>query len=194
MGAEEMMMSAYAKQLGRMTVADLMVCELVTVTPETSVREFTRTLTDYGITGAPVVEHGKVLGVVTSTDVLWLTRRAAESPEPSPPDFDPWQALDEFRVRDIMSADVFAVDPSADLDALRCFFLRTGVHRALVTENGVLVGIVSISDLLGAIAGGEVLKSSGSDKGLSEIELTDGCPLASDAPAQRLVPVPAWTG
>ena len=145
-------MTKHAPAVTKTTVADLMNCDVVSVTPETSVRELARTLHEYGITGVPVLEDGRVIGVVSSTDVLWLSARAAQASEPPPPDFDVWRGLDEFRVRDIMTPDVFAVDPSIDVDALRRFFLRTGVHRALVLDDGALVGIVSVSDLLGVIA------------------------------------------
>jgi CBS domain-containing protein len=135
-----------------MTVADLMNCDVVTVTPETSVRELARVLYEHCISGVPVLEDGRVIGVASSTDVLWLSTRAATSPDPPPPDFDVWRGLDEFRVREIMTPDVFSVEPSMDVAALRRFFVRTGVHRALVLDDGVLVGIVSVSDLLGVIA------------------------------------------
>lgn len=59
--------------LDRVTAADLMQTNLVTVTPETTVRALTRLLSDHQISGAPVVDSaGRILGVVSSTDVLRL--------------------------------------------------------------------------------------------------------------------------
>jgi CBS-domain-containing membrane protein len=145
-------MSKQPSLIGRRTVADVMNCDVVAVSPNASVRELTRVLRDHGITGAPVVEGGTVVGVVTATDVLELDGRAAALSEPPPSGFDVWRGLDEFRVRDIMTTPVLVVEPSLDLDSLRQAFIRTGAHRALVRQEGALVGVVSLSDLLAAIA------------------------------------------
>jgi len=134
------------------TAADLMTRDVATVTPDASIRELAELMHDHRVHGVPVVEDGRVVGVVSSSDVLWFAERV-DRPEPAPPDYDPWDHLDEFRVRDIMTADYFGVSPSATLDELRRFFERTGVHRALVLDGESLVGIVSLSDLIGAIAG-----------------------------------------
>lgn len=61
------------------TVRDLMQTDVVTVSPETSVRELTRILAESGVSGVPVVtDSGEVLGVVSSSDVV---RLAAEERE-----------------------------------------------------------------------------------------------------------------
>ena len=41
---------------------------------------------------------------------------------------------------------------SSSLETLCRFFQRTGVHRALVMDRGVLVGVVSLTDLLALLA------------------------------------------
>jgi predicted transcriptional regulator len=48
----------------------------------TAWRNRARTLYQYGITGVPVLEDGCVIGAASSTDVLWLSARAARAPEP----------------------------------------------------------------------------------------------------------------
>lgn len=61
------------------TVQDIMHRDVVTVGPDTTVRELARVLSDGEISGAPVVDRtGRVMGVVSATDVL---RLAAEGPE-----------------------------------------------------------------------------------------------------------------
>ena len=56
-----------------LTVRDLMQTDVVTVGPQTSVRELTRVLVDSGISGVPVVgPMGDVQGVVSSSDVVRL--------------------------------------------------------------------------------------------------------------------------
>lgn len=65
-----------------------------------------------------------------------------------PPDW-----LDTHRVRDIMTRAVHAVRPKTTLDNLARLFLRTGIHRALVMEEGALVGLVSTYDVLRCLVG-----------------------------------------
>lgn len=54
-------------------VRDLMQTDLVTVSPDATVRSLTRLLSDHQISGAPVVDRsGQVVGVVSATDILRL--------------------------------------------------------------------------------------------------------------------------
>jgi CBS domain-containing protein len=53
-----------------LTVADLMTEDPVTVGPDASVREAGRTIAERGHNRLPVVEHGRLVGVVTRVDVL----------------------------------------------------------------------------------------------------------------------------
>lgn len=52
------------------TVSDLMTTELVTVSPELTLRDAVEMLATRHIGGAPVVAGGRVLGVFTSSDAL----------------------------------------------------------------------------------------------------------------------------
>jgi CBS domain-containing protein len=126
-------------------VSDIMRRELVSILPDASVRDLIRSLRDHGIGGMPVVdESGNVLGTVSSTDLLWL----ATTELPDAPGFLAVDTLFGRTVREIMTPDVFGVPPDASLPELRRFFARTGVHRALVLDDGAIVGIVALSDVL----------------------------------------------
>jgi CBS domain-containing protein len=62
-----------------LTVRDIMQASVVTVTPETTVRQLSRLLADEEISGAPVVgRHGELLGVVSATDVVRLAAEDAD--------------------------------------------------------------------------------------------------------------------
>ncbi len=126
----------------------------VVVAPDTSVRDLIRLLSQHRINGCPVLDAaGRVLGTVSTTDLLWLSDQLI----PLDPDSPEWEGrarelLDERSVREIMTPDAFGLGPDEGLDALSRFFARTGLHRALVLEEGRMVGVVSISDLLALIA------------------------------------------
>ena len=60
-------------------VGDIMQEDVVTVSPDTTVRELTRILAENAISGAPVVTAaGSVLGVVSATDVVRLAAEEGE--------------------------------------------------------------------------------------------------------------------
>lgn len=111
-----------------------------------------RSLRDRGVSGVPVVDAtGVAVGMVTITDLLWLSdalltgggparRGGANTPT--------WDST----ARDVMTPDVFGVEPTATPEELGAFFSRTGLHRALVLEEGRVVGVVSATDLLGLLA------------------------------------------
>lgn len=130
------------------TVADLMKRDVVTIAPEASIRDLAQTLLRHEISGVPVVEAGgTVIGSISITDLVWLgdsLGKGADDPRVSPRHGE----LDRRTVYDIMSPDVFGVPPDTSLEELGCFFSRTGLHRALVLEEGRLQGIVSFTDLL----------------------------------------------
>lgn len=62
-----------------LTVRDIMNEDVVTVAPETTVRQLARILADEEISGAPVVDsNGVLLGVVSATDVVRLAAEDAD--------------------------------------------------------------------------------------------------------------------
>jgi CBS domain-containing protein len=85
---------------------------------------------------APIVEDGRLIGVVTDHDIT--VRVVAEGRDP--------QAT---RVEDVASKDLVTVDPDQDLgDALE-LMAHHDVRRLPVVENdGTLVGMVSHADVL----------------------------------------------
>ena len=138
---------------GPSTVADLMHRDVVTVSESTTVRELVRLLRRHGISGAPVLDRAdRVVGMVSETDLMWLADWFAEEPGSYGIDSRAGEHLDEKTVGDVMTADAFGVAPRASLTELAAFFARTGLGRAVVLEDGKLLGIVSAIDLLGVFA------------------------------------------
>lgn len=135
---------------GPRRVADLMRHDVITIGPDASLGDLVRTLSEHAISGMPVVAgDGRVLGTVSSTDLLWFADGVAD--ESARSGFLPAEVLDTRVVRDIMTPDVFGVAPETDMMELRRFFARTGVHRAPVIADGRIIGIVSLSDVLGML-------------------------------------------
>lgn len=146
--------SAVASRRLPRTVADLMCRDVVTVSPSATIRELVDLLRTQGISGVPVVEpEGRVVGTVSSSDLMWLSDWLAGDEDDLAEDrARTAQQLAERRVSDVMTPDVFGVAPDASVEELARFFSRTGLGRAVVLEREKLVGIVSVIDLLALIA------------------------------------------
>lgn len=139
-------------QSGPSTVADLMRSDVITVSPEESVRGLIDLLCHHAVSGVPVVDADHaVVGTVSVSDLMWLSDRLIEGVDSGEWE---WAAehLTERKVREVMTPDVFGVEPGSSLIELARFFARTGLGRAVVLDRGKLVGIVSVTDLLGWIA------------------------------------------
>lgn len=135
------------------SVRALMRTEIVTIGPEATLPELARLLRDRGVSGVPVVDDdGDVLGMVSATDLLWLSDLLLAGPS-GLPDGGGSERLEGRTVREIMTPDAFGIPPDAGVAELLEFFSRTGLHRALVLDGSRVVGIVTMTDLLGLLAG-----------------------------------------
>ena len=56
--------------MSRITVADVMTAEVITVTEDTSLKEAARIMADNRIGGLPVERKGELVGVITETDLF----------------------------------------------------------------------------------------------------------------------------
>lgn len=141
-------------RLRALTARDVMRNEMVTVVPEMTVRELAHTLLDAGIRSVPVVgPQGKVMGVASQADVTRLALRHAEVSSPS---LDGVAQLsdglpDRLCVRDVMGPVGPTVSPREPLATLVRLFVREQQPRALVIDNGILLGIITPVDVLGAL-------------------------------------------
>ena len=140
---------------------DIMTRKVVTVTPDTEVREVARLLTERRISAVPVVdEQGRVLGIVSEGDLVrrpelgterhpswWL--RLFLSPEDQAREFVKSHG---HRARDVMTRDPVTVDEEASLEDIAELLETRHIKRVPVVHEGRLVGIVSRADLLRALA------------------------------------------
>lgn len=139
--------------------SDLMNPAVLTVSPELTVQALAGFLVENDITGAPVCEDGRLVGVVSLVDVA----DAAAAP------LDPWRpgylrgheqssgvpAVEvsdpNLCVRDIMTRQIQAVEDDTPVSKIARLMLDHHLHRVLVTRDEELVGIISTSDMLGLL-------------------------------------------
>lgn len=150
-------MTARALRAGR--VRDVMQMQMVTVVPEMTVRELAQTLLDSGVRSAPVLDPaGKVLGVATQADVTRIafgavpTLAVVEGEDSRSGEGERTAArADVLRVRDVMGPVGATVGSDEPLAGVVRRFLRGRVNQLLVVDHGMLLGIVTPVDVLGAI-------------------------------------------
>jgi CBS domain-containing protein len=132
-----------------MRVADIMQTTLETIGTQSSVADAVVVLAEKHISGLPVVSRrGHLVGVISSTDVLQLLAEApgAEHRE---------QILETTRVGDIMTAKPITVDPDDDVHEAARQMLYGEIHRLFVEYDEALVGVITQSDIVGAVAGAQ---------------------------------------
>ena len=108
---------------------------VVTVRPDTPLSEVARVLAARHISGVPVLEGERVVGLVSEADLL---RRPPGKPA--------------RRARDVMTRTVRTVEPVTPIAEVAGMLERHGIKRVPVVEEGRLVGIVSRSNLVQALA------------------------------------------
>jgi CBS-domain-containing membrane protein len=151
-------------------VADIMSKEVVTVAPDTKIAEVAEILFKNRFHGVPVLEDGKIVGIITETD--FFTKDVANLFLPSYITFlkenrivdelpadkkEEVRKLLNIRARDIMSPNCVSILKDMDLNALLEFFKSTKFYTLpVVDETEAMVGIVTQSDVVGLIKGKEL--------------------------------------
>jgi len=132
-----------------MKVADIMRTDVKTVDLDATVGEAIATLSDVHVSALPVTDpRGHIVGVLSTTDILGAL---SETTEP-----EVREQLFEEPVRDVMTPRSRVIGPEADvLDAAR-EMLRLDVHRLFVESHGRLMGVISQTDIVAAVAGAKI--------------------------------------
>jgi CBS domain-containing protein len=155
------------------TAADLMTTNTVTLTPEMTLSEMDAVLVGRGVSGAPVVEFERLVGVASQADIirrLWegQNESAHRAPYYANPPPVPVSALEfiakdsqqvgdaliNFTVRDVMTAEPLVAHPGDPIKQVADRMVRDQIHRLPVTQadTGTLIGIITTLDLARGIA------------------------------------------
>lgn len=139
-----------------MRVRDVMTADVATVAPDTDLRDVAALLVQKRISGVPVVEVGRVLGVVSERDILFKER-------PSDglhrgvlawlmDEGDLMLKIDARTAQAAMTSPAVTIGPTRGVADAAALMLDEGVSRLPVLDHGVLVGIVTRHDLVRAFA------------------------------------------
>jgi CBS domain-containing protein len=139
-------------------VFELMNPDVVALRPEHSVTEAQQILAERRVSGAPVVDDtGRVVGVVSQNDLV----RKATHPDTATQAGHFFSSVEDYadlgstpvpagstRVADVMNKRVYSVNRDTGVAVAANIMRERRIHRLIVTDKGVLVGIVTSLDLL----------------------------------------------
>ncbi|HUL62235.1 MAG TPA: CBS domain-containing protein [Methanocella sp.] len=114
-----------------LTVDDIMIKNVKSIEIPGTRDEVLELMQKERISAVPVVKEGTLLGIVTRIDLL-------KHPE-------------EEQIAMLMTRDPITITPDAPLARAAAILMQTGLRRLPVVVRGKLVGIVTVSDIVGAI-------------------------------------------
>lgn len=151
----------YRRQVGDLSLKDIMTHEVVTIKPGTSLGDAWELLRKRHIRGVPVVDDAQhLVGILTIADFLKMTD---------------WHMCHSMRARiklmfsrksaysaaQIMTTPVTVAREDMHLTEAFKIFAESGInHLPVVSDHGKLVGILTRLDLLGSVYGGAVMASA----------------------------------
>ncbi|EGG99226.1 putative signal transduction protein [gamma proteobacterium IMCC2047] len=106
-------------------------------------------MADNKVRRLPIVENGKLVGIVSLNDVLEAKPSAASS-------LSVWELnylVANLKIKDIMCANVFSISPDATVGEAAKMMLEKKFSGIPVTENDKLIGIITESDIFRMLAG-----------------------------------------
>ena len=153
-----------------MRVKDIMARDLVILRPEDTLHKALKTFTEKGISGAPVVKNGKLVGLVTELDIIkvidiytpkihftsmphfFLVLAGLKSRRKATELKKKVMAASKLRLDDFMTKDPVVTGEDDDImEAARLIDVYK-VNRVPVVKNGKVVGVVTRNDLIRAVA------------------------------------------
>jgi CBS domain-containing membrane protein len=128
-------------------LSDIMNHDVFTLLASAPADQAAWELATRGFTGAPVRdETGRLVGVLSRSDLMDPERNQG--------------SLDDKEVQDVMTRAIFALEPQAPVIRAIRLMVREGIHRVIVMdERRDVVGIVTSTDVLNALARGELSQS-----------------------------------
>jgi CBS domain-containing protein len=117
-----------------MTLGDFMSREVLSVAPEDTIGEAAQRMADANVGSSVVLEHGRLIGILTERDLL---RAMAQRVHPS-----------EARVREWMTAEPVAVSESTSADEAARLMVEHGFRHLPIVDGDRTLGVVSLRDVM----------------------------------------------
>ena len=120
-----------------MKIKDVMTKSVETVRPDQTLQEAASKMKSLDVGPMPVTENDRLVGMLTDRDIV--VRAAAEGKD-----------VRTTKVRDAMTAEVVCVASTRSIEDCMALMTERRVRHLPVIENGQIIGLVSIGDLVKA--------------------------------------------
>ncbi len=107
----------------------LVIKELHTITPDTTIEEAEKIMRENNIAGLPVVEDGKLVGILTNRDIRFYSG-------------------EKIKVSELMTRDVITAEEGITLDEAIKIMHKHRIEKLPIVKNGKLVGLITAKDIL----------------------------------------------
>jgi len=116
-------------------VGDVMTYPAITEDEDTSVVKISKGMKMSGIGSVVITKEDKPVGIVTDRDIV--TKVIMKDRNPG-----------KLKVKEIMSSPLMTIESDASLEGACKLLLEKGIRRLLVIEDGELVGVVSLRNIV----------------------------------------------
>lgn len=126
-----------------MLVERRMSTPVITVPPEMSVPDCLKLMKRERIRRTPVVEDGRLVGIVSDKDLLNASPSDATS-------LSVWEIsylVNKIQVKDVMTTEVMTIDKNVPIEEAASIMVDNKVGGLPVMSNGELVGLITETDL-----------------------------------------------
>jgi len=120
---------------------DIMSREVMTFSPEMTIRDALAKLSSSRMSGAPVIANGKVCGIISVADIVGVIATAPDS-----------AAAQEKTVGSVMTGQVHSLPSDSFARSAASMMREKHIHRVLVIDDEKLVGVVSALDVARAVS------------------------------------------
>jgi CBS domain-containing protein len=142
-----------------MQARDVMTADVVTLAPDTPIPDIVRLFRSRGISAAPVLEEGEVIGIVTEIDLiarharphspLYLPLLDARIPLTGQREYNEIvRHILGMTARDIMTAPVITADAALEVEEVATLMVESKASSIPVLADGKLVGIITHGELI----------------------------------------------
>ena len=116
-------------------VSKIMTTNLITASPDVTLDKIRDVFKSRKIHHLPITKNGHIVGLITTSDLLWLNR--------------PFEEYSQIIAKDVMTTKIGKLAPTDKIGAAADVFLRNWFHAIpIVDENNLLVGLVTTFDVL----------------------------------------------
>jgi CBS domain-containing protein len=155
------------KSIGSLTARDVLKPALVSVKPNDTLDAAERTMVEHRLTGLPVLDGKKLVGVISRSDVARV-HVLAESLDGQIAEELHWdetqadgfkhddgerflgfkQRMEKLRVKDVMRSQVVACSPKATVTDVASQMTKNHIHRVFVVDGEKPLGVINSLDLV----------------------------------------------